>query len=225
MGITTISKPSWRIEGDRLLNFTPETLAAYESDIARLRGELEALRSASRSRRAEVLVKAVDACVAAGLHARATSGKRTLREVLEHFAPPIEDDVLAQHSLLCAEAFVRSTKDVLARQAAAKATSERAAAEAALLGEAIIWLQARGRVLNADFTVGNAITTANNAAFDEWAQAQADSGEPVEFDGCNCDDSDCRWYPGARRCQCGNRRVAWEFDGDFRNPAGRAVAW
>lgn len=52
----------------------------------------------------------------------------------------------------------------------------------------------------------------------------------VDFDGWNCHDlgedwndgKECRGWDGQdRRCDCGNRRVSWELDGDIV----RAVAW
>jgi hypothetical protein len=48
-------------------------------------------------------------------------------------------------------------------------------------------------------------------AFREWVMPYIDEGD-YPFDGCNCDDSDCRWDGISRRCNCGNRRVDWVFD-------------
>lgn len=46
------------------------------------------------------------------------------------------------------------------------------------------------------------------------------SGE-FSFDGdydCNDGDGNCSWDGMSSRCNCGNRRVYWEFDGDWVYP-------
>lgn len=49
-----------------------------------------------------------------------------------------------------------------------------------------------------------------------------DAAVQFSFDGdhdCNGGDGDCSWDGMSRRCDCGNRRVYWTFDGDWVYPA------
>ena len=72
---------------------------------------------------------------------------------------------------------------------------------------AIIWLQARGKVLGKDFNIDNAHDVANSIAFDEAVEKI--KGTFISFSGQNCDEP-CDGYDGlSNRCQCGNRRVSY----------------
>lgn len=61
----------------------------------------------------------------------------------------------------------------------------------------------------------------------------SDAGGYIDFSGKNCGDYEdenwtgCAGWDGEeRRCQCGNRRVNWECDGDENDPASYyAQAW
>jgi hypothetical protein len=72
---------------------------------------------------------------------------------------------------------------------------------------AIIWLQARGKVLGTDFTVKTAYSVANDIAFDEAVEEH--KGIYISFAGDeSCED--CRGYDGlSNRCDCGSRRVSY----------------
>jgi hypothetical protein len=57
-----------------------------------------------------------------------------------------------------------------------------------------------------------------------------EAGGFIEFDGANCDGPCAGWDGESRRCDCGNRLVAWDnghYDNDYRNNPDYwyAVAW
>jgi hypothetical protein len=90
--------------------------------------------------------------------------------------------------------------------------------DAKLLIDAVIYLQSHGKTFGVDFTESDAINTANHIAWDLEIAKIIDNGEFISFSG----DDECEgcegWDGKSYRCQCGNRRVDWEYDGDFRNP-------
>jgi hypothetical protein len=94
---------------------------------------------------------------------------------------------------------------------------------------AVIWLQEKGMTLGKDFDLDNAILKANDIACDEKIEQIKkkikESGCKLSFNG---DDSceDCEGWDGeSNRCECGNRRVCWESDGDFENPLAYGCAY
>jgi hypothetical protein len=97
----------------------------------------------------------------------------------------------------------------------------------ALTERAVIWLQAKGKVLGQDFSLDNALTTANGIASAEEEKRLAEVGGWHEFQGQNCEGDCAGWDGHSNRCQCGNRRVYWEADIDFtfENPHLCAVAY
>lgn len=60
----------------------------------------------------------------------------------------------------------------------------------------------------------------------DWALWKMCYGDPQTFTGtpfegddtCNDGDGNCWWDGVSRRCDCGNRRVYWNFQGDFIYP-------
>jgi hypothetical protein len=86
----------------------------------------------------------------------------------------------------------------------------------ALVQRAIIFLQNKGKVLGVDFDLKTALETANELRFEELTQEQIAHGGVDDFCGMNCDD--CSGWDGiGHRCNCGNRRVYWTYDGNFEN--------
>ncbi len=81
-----------------------------------------------------------------------------------------------------------------------------------VINEAIHWLQDRGKVLGRDYQRDNAYSFANEVSFaEEVKKANKEAAGPIPFSGDgDCEDCD-GWFPGDRRCECGNRRVAWEM--------------
>ena len=70
-----------------------------------------------------------------------------------------------------------------------------------------------GLKIEEDFTLQNAIATANETAREKAIEEASSNGE-VDHSCCN----ECSsWDPNEPRCSCGNRRMYWEDDGDFTN--------
>ncbi len=97
----------------------------------------------------------------------------------------------------------------------------------AVTEEAIVWLTAKGKKLGVDFNIVNAIETADQIAFDEEINKLIKSGDIFAFSGKD-DCEDCAGWNGIdRRCNCGNRRVEWEWGHghSFKEPRAVAVAY
>lgn len=97
------------------------------------------------------------------------------------------------------------------------------------LQEAVEFLLARGKNLGTDFTFENATKTADCLRFDELvAEKVKDHEENGTLFGFGGDDN-CEgcggWDGSSRRCECGNRRVSWEQEGDFKNMYIYGEAW
>jgi hypothetical protein len=95
------------------------------------------------------------------------------------------------------------------------------------LQDAIIYLQEKGKILGKNFIIENAIYLANDIARDlEIKHIQEElKGGYMSFSG---DDSceNCKGWDGvSHRCDCGNRRVEWVWEGDFKNPYVYAEAY
>jgi hypothetical protein len=98
-----------------------------------------------------------------------------------------------------------------------------------LTQEAIIFLEKNGKHLGVDYSIETAVREANSLAFDilvaENIKENKEKGILNSFGGeDNC--KNCGGWDGfSRRCECGNRRVSWEHDGDFRNMYIYGQAW
>lgn len=95
----------------------------------------------------------------------------------------------------------------VAREAEQKICNER---HEALKTRAIIWLQKEGKVLDKDFSLANAILTANNLAFLKEVERLKSKTTFYFFEGQNCDGPCNGWDGVSNRCECGNRRVSWQ---------------
>lgn len=107
-----------------------------------------------------------------------------------------------------------------------KEITDRAEAEhKRLKTAAVIWLQAKGKVLGTHFDLENALEFANQLAADEWlANVKPDTYSFAGEDNCE----GCSGWDGvSHRCNCGNRRVYWERNDShtFENPSFSAVAY
>lgn len=92
-----------------------------------------------------------------------------------------------------------------------------------IISEAIEWLSNRNKRIDVDFTYEDALKTANQLAFIEKVnEVKEDMERFIEMgitDGFtifhgnkNCRAS-CRGWDGkSDRCDCGDRRVSWEYD-------------
>jgi len=88
--------------------------------------------------------------------------------------------------------------------------------QANLQQKAIIFLLENGKVLGQDFTLENAINSANKLKFKQLIKEKLESSSEFSFDGETCDE-DCGWDGMGHRCFCGCRRVDWEYNGNFDN--------
>ena len=97
------------------------------------------------------------------------------------------------------------------------------------LNKAIQYCLENGRTFGDGLTVENAISTANDIAFNkEVERREAEIGdEYIGFSGQNCDDPCEGWNPNEHRCQCGNRRVSWTdgYSSDFTDMSIYAEAY
>jgi len=92
----------------------------------------------------------------------------------------------------------------------------------------------KGKTIGIDFTISNAIATANELAYNEAVKAKiqqfTDDPEYISFDGddtCeNCQGWD-GWDGISHRCECGNRRVSWNsmYGSNFENMTLYAEAY
>ena len=85
-----------------------------------------------------------------------------------------------------------------------------------LTQKAIMFLYVRGFTLGKDYNIEEAVEKANDIRFEELKKEAIENGGVEEFNGQNCDD--CSGWDGeSHRCNCGNRRMAWDFGGNFDN--------
>jgi len=107
----------------------------------------------------------------------------------------------------------------------------RRAEELKLTEDALLFLQENGKILGTDFSsLGNAISIADNLAFEIEIERKI-KNRTVEFfsftGNDQCDDSCKGWDGESHRCECGSRRVAWEFNYNhsFKHPSICAEAY
>lgn len=93
--------------------------------------------------------------------------------------------------------------------------------KAIYVGEAIQYLISKGKVLNVDFDIDNAVDKATQLAFDDfsskWFAENTNKDVFFDFYGNNCEGPCKGWNPGNHRCECGNRRITAYPEGDFKN--------
>ena len=101
---------------------------------------------------------------------------------------------------------------------------EKSNEESKLRGKAVEYLLNRGKKINEDFEVDWALSEANKLAYEEEKTRRitdvAESGNLMDFNGQNCEECD-GWDGISRRCDCGNRRVGWDWyecDDSFLEP-------
>ncbi len=122
----------------------------------------------------------------------------------------------------------RMAKEKADKEAAIERTKKLEAEKSQLLNEAIEFCLNNGKLFGTDFTIENAIHVADDIAFqNEVKKRNEEIGDDyISFSGQNCEDECAGWNPSDRRCECGNRRVAWNNDySDFRNMEIYAEAW
>ena len=107
-----------------------------------------------------------------------------------------------------------------------------------LIDEAVEWLRKRNKIVNVDFTYEDALRTANQLAFLEKVNESKEDMKvfiKMEFtDGFRIfrGDNNCKitckgWDGESDRCDCGERRVSWDYDYKddyFKNPTCFGIA-
>ena len=94
--------------------------------------------------------------------------------------------------------------------------------------KAVIWLLAQGEKLGEDFTLDNAVDTAENKAFYQEVNRRQSKVMFIEFYGNENCDEECRgWDMTSERCDCENCRVEFERDCyfNFEDPKIHAEAY
>lgn len=205
------------IYGIEVWHFDVARLDAFDAEVAKVQAARDEIIAAD-ARNFDAAVAAVRALGFASSGSRATGRRKRngmperesfdLKTALRWFMPvgyekPMwgdsKPDTKREREWLAAKA-KRDIDDAARRS--------REAESDALATRAVAWLMARGKILGTDFTVGNALDTANEIAAAEEKARMTAAGKPIAFSG---DDEGCEncegWIPGSRRCCCGNRRV------------------
>jgi hypothetical protein len=77
---------------------------------------------------------------------------------------------------------------------------------------AVLFLLNKGLKLGTDFNLDTAIFDATNIVCEDARKEM--EGKTIKIQCC----SECSsWIGGEHRCSCGNRRMYWDFEGDFEN--------
>lgn len=92
--------------------------------------------------------------------------------------------------------------------------------------EAIIYLLSHGKILGKDFSIKDASYVADSLAFELEKERVLKEKSWFSFSGDDYCENCSGWDGTSHRCECGNRRVGWEFgyDHSFKHPSIRAEA-
>jgi hypothetical protein len=197
------SPDCWRLTRDKLLNGTAEDFTRWRAEAAPVQE-----RNAVRVRARCDAKRDIEALIAQAWP-RGSEGFKVMSRAL------------AKASIEHTQDFVRILNDLEKDSARKREETTRKATQDAECARKLLaagaFLSARGKVVGVDYEAHEAIGVANDIAFDEAIAAQKEDGGFVSFGG----DDECRgcsgWDMESHRCECGNRRVGWERDGDFEN--------
>lgn len=81
---------------------------------------------------------------------------------------------------------------------------------------AVKFLLERNLVAGRDYEIDDAIKFANETCWEELYKEKTSVPGAYPFNGMNCDE-ECSWDGVSKRCNCGNHRVCWDYEGDFRD--------
>ena len=172
-----------------------ENLALHKEKSQELQNHIKAIESICNLTKAQI--KYLKGLYAPIVYTREAD---TLQRIKSHYEATIKE---------------KEKQEMLAKQQAYQSSLQQ---------NAIIFLLDNGKVLGQDFTVENAINSANKLKFEQLIKEKLESADEFSFNGENCDE-DCGWDGIDRRCFCGNRRVCWEYEGDFNNMSVYAEAY
>jgi hypothetical protein len=193
----------WRLTREQMLNGTAE-------DFVRWRSEAEPVqeRNTARARARRDAKREIEALIVQ-VWPRGSEGFKVMTRALAKAHSELPWDFLDALNTLERDA-VRRREEM-----AQKATQDAESARKLLAAGA--FLSARGKVLGVDYEAHTAIEVANDIAFDEAIAAQKIGVLITSFGGDDYCEGCSGWDMESHRCACGNRRVAWERDGDFEN--------
>lgn len=200
----------WRLTREQLLKGSAEDFARWRAEAAPVQ-ERNAIRVRARSE----AKRAIEALIAQAWP-RGSEGFKVMTRALSKAAiePPRE----------FVEALNWLEKEAMSQREETTRKVTRDAEIARKLLAAGAFLAARGKAVGVDYEAHEAIEVANEIAIDEAIAAEKKNGGFVSFGG----DDNCRgcrgWDMASHRCECGNRRVGWEHDGDFEGIAVYAQA-
>lgn len=200
----------WKLAREQYTNGTPEDFARWRAEAAPVQ-ERNAVRLRSRAqakREIEVLISQA--------WPRGSDGFKAMTRALSKASVEGPPDF--------ADGLLRMEQDAKRKQEEAANKTAWDAEHVRKLVAAGAFLSARGKVLGVDYDAERAIEEADEIAKDEAIAAHAKAGGFVSFSG----EDDCEgcsgWDMKSNRCECGNRRVYWESDGDFESMSVYAAA-
>jgi hypothetical protein len=117
----------------------------------------------------------------------------------------------------------RAEAQRLQDQKQAERELQRAEEQERLTNEAIVYLQNKSFKLGTDFSISNAFEMANEIAHDDLVKTTVEAikngGDYVELEYYICEGDGCKGWDGdSNRCDCGNRRLNWSYEGNFKEP-------
>jgi hypothetical protein len=197
------SPECWRYTREQFLKGTAEDFARWRAEAAPVQE-----RNAARVRARCDAKREIEALIAVAWP-RGSEGFKVMTRAL------------AKASIESPQNFVSVLND-LERDAARrreettrKATQDAEGARKLLAAGA--FLAARGKAVGVDYEARQAIEVANDIAFEEAVAAQKENHGFVSFGGDDSCEGCSGWDMESHRCECGNRRVSWESDGDFED--------
>lgn len=203
-------RPSWVGLGDAGFDIAasnPERVAAWRAEEAELKKEVNAA----------VAIMAADRKALLALAERVFANDVKVRRYIEKQPASYPS---YRYSLDMALRDSERRRELTAQKARGEDEKSKATA---LIVRATAFMIARGKVVDVDFKSADVVRAANDLRFDELIAAAGPG--PHEFDGQNCDGPCDGWDGEDRRCECGNRRVSWEREGDFEDMYIRAGAY
>ncbi len=203
-GAESYERPDcWRLTREQLLNGTAEDFTRWRAEAAPVQE-----RNAVRVRARCDAKREIDALVALAWP-RGSEGFKVMTRAL------------AKARVEGAQDFVRMLNDLEKDSARRREETTRKATQDAERSRKLLaagaFLSARGKVIGVDYEAQSAIEVANDIAFDEAIAAQKRGGGFVSFGGDDNCEGCSGWDMTSHRCECGNRRVSWEHDGDFES--------
>lgn len=193
----------WRLTREQLLNGTAEDFARWRAEAAPIQE-----RNAARVQARCAARREIEALIAHAWPRGSEGFKVMTRALAKARIEGVQDFVSMLNDF---ERDANKRRDETTRKATQDAEGKRK------LLAAGAFLSARGKVVGVDYEPHSAIEVANEIAAEEAIAAQKKDGGFVSFGGDDNCEGCSGWDMSSHRCECGNRRVSWESDGDFES--------